>query len=320
MKGTVVALWLCVVGTEVTSAVAENTPALTIDPCVTVDETTVRQLMELEIRGARLPPTSVSVRCVGEAQEIRIEPWASLEQEGLRTIQLPVIPEDAAPAARQARSRELALAIAEFIRRHDTAPPPAQAPSSPPPAAVSVVPASPVRPTGGPKGHWRLGTLWTFEYFSGRQNLTGADLVVGARLGRWFLAELRAGGRLGTEETLPGGRLTARAAAAAAAGGLYFRSPHPAIGAAVMLRVQAYLVQFRAEDSGRGDTRTVLLGAFALAAEPRLMVAFTRRFSVETSASVGLLPRGIVVRTQGTEAPSISGFVVSGSLGGVLTF
>jgi hypothetical protein len=346
--GTAVALALFALGTGEMSAAGDQPPALTIDPCVAVDEATVRQVMELELRGARSLPTSVTVRCIDGAQEIRIRRRTSREGENVRTIQLVPLMDDDAPAAYQARSRELALAIAELVRRQDGAPPPeppapppappaAPAPPAPPalplappapsppvpppPAEASVVAASAPAEVDSPRRRWQVGILSTLEYFSGGQKLAGGDLFLAARLGRWFLAELRVGGRLGIgDEPLPGGQLTARAGSAAGAVGINLWTPRRTLGAAFVLRGQGYLVQFRADGSNVPGTRTALLGAVALAAEPRLMVALRQWLYLEAAAAVGFLPRGITVRIQGAESRSVSGLFVSGSLGGGLTF
>ncbi len=323
MTGTFFALWLAAFGSEVTPGAVGNGPSLTIDPCVAVDEKTVREVMELEIRGARMLPTSVSVGCVDGAQEIRILPWISPETEGIRTIKLSLVADGDDVAVRQARSRELALAIAEYIRRLDAAEPPTReslkpTPSSTPPLLVPA-PATPAAPPT-PDGRWQLGLLSAFEYFSGGQTLAGGDLLVASGLGRWFSAELRAGGRIGADEPLPGGRLTTRAATATTAVGPNLWSQRRPVGAALVLRAQGYLVQFRAEQFGKGRAPTALLGALTLAAEPRIAVTLTRHFLLEASAGVGFPLHGIVVRTQGTETRGMSGLIVSGSFGGVVSF
>ena len=142
-----------------------------------------------------------------------------------------------------------------------------------------------------------------------------------SRLGRWFLAELHIGGRLGGDQTLPRGeRLTTSAAAVAAAAGVNLWSKTRVFGAALLLRAQGYLVHLRAEPVGGGRPETANLGAFALAVEPRLMVAVTRRFSLHASAAVGVVPRGIVARIQGVQAESMSGVTVSAYLAGVFAF
>jgi hypothetical protein len=323
----VIALGLFATPGEATLGPVDDEPDLTIDPCVGVDEAMVRELMTLEIRDARARkaalPTSVTVDCTDEGQRIRVEPWAAASaSEGVRTIQLP-IEDDAVPATRQARSRELVLAIAELVRRQQVAPPalpPPPPPPTPPPAppapVVVVAPPPPERPAGP----WRVGILPAFDYFAGGQRLLGGDLLVGVHLGHWLLAELRGGGRMGVADALPGGSLTASALTMGAALGPAFRSSSRRVGAAVMLRAQEYLVWFRAVESGGGSERTAFLGAFTLAGEPRLMLALTSRFSLEVVAAVGYPVRGIVVRMRGTRTESMSGLLVSGNLAGVLTF
>jgi len=328
LTGTLLAVSLLLLGADdQTPTVVAERPALTIDSCIAVDRATVRQVMELEISDARLSPASVTVRCVDGAQEIRIRRSNSLDREDVRTIHIAPADDDDTPADREARSRELALAIAEFVRLPGPASrPPQDLPAPPPPESVSKptitsTPAIAATPAAEvPEGRWQLGLLWTFEHFSRGEGLVGADLFVSSRLGRWFLAELRIGGRLGSDQTLSGEHLTARAAAAAVAAGVNLWSRRRTFGGALVLRAQGYLVQFRAEATGNGHAETANLGAFALALEPRLMVTLTRRFSLQVSAAAGWVPRGIVVRIQGVETPSMSGVVVAADLAGVFTF
>jgi hypothetical protein len=311
-------------GDDQTPTVVAEAPALTIDACIAVDQATVRQVMELEISDARLLPVSVSVQCVDGAQEIRIRRSDSLDQEDVRTIHIAPTADDDMPAERQARSRELALAIAEFVRwpgPSTRAPqnPPAPLPPSPAPVpapAIATATASDLQ-----EGRWQLGILCAFENYSRGQNLVGPDLFLTSRLGRWFLAELHIGGRLGGDETLPrGDRITTSAAAVAAAAGVNLWSNTRVFGAALLLRAQGYLVHLRTEPAGGGRPETANLGAFALAVEPRMMVAVTRRFSLHASAAAGVAPRGIMVRIQGVQTESISGFTVSAYLAGVFSF
>jgi hypothetical protein len=324
VEGEAVALALFALGTVEMPAAGDQRSTLTIDPCVRVDEATVRQLMELELRGTRSLPASVTVRCIDGAQEIRVQPRVAPDREEVRTIQLVYLVDEDAPAARQARSRELALAIAELVRSQDSGPapppelaPPPEPPASPPPAAASLAAASAPAKVRRPERRWQLGILSTVDYFSGGQKLSGGDLFLAARAGRWFLAELRLGGRLGIgDEPLPGGHLTARAGAAAVAVGGGLWTTKRTLGTAFVLRGQGYLVQFRAEGTSVPEARTALLGAVVLAAEPRLMVAVGQWLYLEAAAAVGLLPRGIAVRIQGAESRSLSGVFVSGNLGG----
>jgi len=310
----VLALSLLATGSEEIPAAAEHGLLLELDACLQVDEPSVQNLVELELRDARARsgniPISVVVRCLDGAQEIRVEPWASRGDDGIRTIALPDA-EDAT-ATLEARSRELALAIAELIRRLEITrplePPP---PPPPPPPPIVVAPPS---PSEAPPGRWGIVALSSFDYFTGGQWLAGGDLSLAASLGRWTLGEVRVGGRFANGETLPSGRLTARAGTAALGAGLHVWSKRRAVGFALMFRAQGYGVEYRAE-LGDGGSRTALLGAFVVAVEPRLLVAVTRRISIAASAATGLPVHGIVVRTQGAETDSMSGLVLSGHLG-----
>jgi hypothetical protein len=324
LTGTLLALSLILMGADdQTPAVVAEAPVLTIDACITVDQATVRQVMELEISDDRLLPASVMIRCVDGAQEIRIRRSDSLDREDVRTIHIAPTGDDDTPAERQARSRELALAIAEFVRWPGPSAPPPQIPPTPPPspAPVPAVAIATATTPAAPDGRWQLGILCTFEHYSRGQNLTGADLFLTSRLGPWLLAELRVGGRLGSDQTLPRGEhLSTHAAAVAAAAGVNLWSRSRVFGGALLLRAQGYLVHLRAAPAGGGRSASANLGAFALAAEPRLMVAVTRRFVLHASASAGVVPRGVMVHLQGVEAESMSGVTVSAYLAGVFAF
>jgi hypothetical protein len=325
LTGTLLALSLILLGVDDPPAVVAKGPSLTIDSCIAVDQETVRQVIELEISDAHLLSTSVSVRCVDGAQEIRIGRSDSPDLGDVRTIHIAPSADNDTPAERQARSRELALAIAEFVRWPGPAArpienPPAPVSPSPSPSSVPALAIASMPATEATDGRWQLGILCTFEHFSRGQGLMGADLFFASRLGRWFLAELRIGGRVGGDQSLPEEHLTTRAGTIAAAAGVNRWARSRVFGGGIVLRAQGYLVQFRAEATAAGRVETANLGAFALALEPRLMVSLTRRFSLQASAAAGLVPRGIVVRIQGIETQSMSGLALSANLAGVLTF
>ena len=323
MIGSLIALGLLAAAPDLPATAVVDGPVFTIDPCVEVEEATVRQVVDLELRGTRAGtlPRSVSVHCVDSGQEIRVTPSAD-EPDEVRTVQLVAIAEAAPPAARQARSRELALAIAELVRRRELAPPVPE-PAKPPPLepsvalAVTVSSTSAAEPAPGP---WQLGILPSYDYFAGGQSFAGGDIVVACRLGRWLLAELRGGGRVGADQTVAGGSLSAHAATLGAAAGFVWWPERRPVGLAMMVRAQEYLVRFRTDVSGEPAAGSVVLGALVLAAEPRVLVAVTRHLALEGTGSIGLPAHGIVVRTQGNPAQSVSGVFVSASLGGVLRF
>ena len=323
----VIALRLFALSVDVDVPPSAQEPLLTIDPCVEVDEAMVREVMDLELGavrgGTETRPAAVFVRCVADGEEIRIEPWASSEPVGARTIRL-TSADGTLPVARAARSRELALAISEIIRRRATAPTPSAAPppevvAQVPPAVSASVTASPPAAVEKVPSHWQLGISPTYDYFDGGQRFAGGDLFVGSRLGRWLLAEVRAGGRVASEQAVPGGSVSVHATTAGVAVGVVYWPERRPVGAALMLRAEEYWAQFHVRlDDGRA--RTALLGAFVLAAEPRLIVAITRQVAIEATFGIGFLPHGIVVRTQGMQTQSVSGLFVSASLAGVLSF
>jgi hypothetical protein len=303
----------------------QDNPAVELDPCLDVDETRVRNAITLELPDLQMADAaaaiSVRVHCTESGQEIRVEPWASLGQEGTRTLQLSV-DGDADPAARDARSRELALAIAELIRRLQITHPLASQRPPPPQARVSANPESiPPPPPSANRSddRWQIAVQSSFETFAGGQRLGGADLSLARRIGHWIIAEARVGGRLMGDQASPSGRLQARGGTAALGAGLDLSTPGRVVGGALLVRAQGYLIQYRAEASDQTQLGTALAGAFVVSLEPRLIVAFNRRVSLVAAVGAGVPVHGIQVRAQGGEANSLTGLYLSGTLGAVLT-
>jgi len=311
---------------DATSGTVERGPSLDLDACVRVDASAVQSLVELELEladaRARHPsfPVSVAVRCLEGGQLIRVEPWASRGDDGIRTIELP----DAydATAAREARSRELALAIAELIRRLEiTRPLPAEPPPAEPPPPPPVAPPVVVAPVALPEGardRWRIGALSTVEVFPGGPWLVGGDLSLGVSLGRWVSLDLRAGGRFVDGLTSTPEPLSARAGVASLGAGPTFWSRRRSVGFALMVRAQGFGVEYRVESAGPGPAGTSRLGAVVAAAEPRLLVGLSRHVTLALGGAAGLAVHGIVVRVQGLETSRMSGLLLSGSLGVVV--
>ena len=322
MIPTLVALALSAQPNAHIAPAVEQKPALHIDACVEVDRAAVENLVDLELRDApsRDPeaPISVDVRCLDGAQEIRVEPWASLGGDGIRSIALPA-PDAADPAAREARSRELALAIAELIRRLEiTQPLHPQPPPAPPPTLTLVI--SPPPAVEEPQRRWQLAISSSFEVFTGGQRMAGGDIGLGARIGRWILGEVRVGGRFVDGQTSPVARLTGRAGTASVAIGPSVWSEHRTVGFAPMLRAQGYAIDYRAESPGDGGSRTARVGALTISVEPRLIVAISGRIALTAGAGLGIPLHGIMVRTQGAKTDSLTGVAISAGLGAVVTF
>jgi hypothetical protein len=318
------ALALVATGAEATPGPAEHGPLLEVEACVRVDALVVQNLVDLELdlgdARARRPtvPISVAVRCLDGAQLIRVEPWASRGDDGLRTIELPDAYDEA--AAVEARSRELALAIAELIRRLEITrplPPEAPPPAPPPPPAPAAPPVvvAPSSPPDEPRHRWQLGALTSFDAFPGGPWLAGGDLSFGVSLGRWVALDLRAGGRSVQGLTSSSERLTARAAVASLGAGLNVWSQRHPIGFVAMLRAQGLGVAYRLGSAGEDPARTTWLDAFAASVEPRFLVRMSGHLTLALGGAAGLVLHGIVVRVQGVETSRMSGLSLSGNLG-----
>jgi hypothetical protein len=320
LTGTLLALSLILLGVDGQPPMdVVRVINLSVDACIAVDQETVRRVMELEISDAHLLPVSVNVRCLEGAQEIRISRPGSPAQEDVRTVPIAPVSENETPAERQARSRELALSIAEFVRWPGAKPQSPQAPQ-PTPALPTVVPEVAAISSEIPEGRWQLGLMYAYERFAHGHSLMGGDVFIGSRLGRWYLAEVRIGGRWGSDDLNAGQHLTTRAASVAAVAGLGLWSKGHVWGGALVLRAQGYLAQVRGDASPESRFSTGTLGALAFLVEPRLMVALTHHLFLQASAAVGWVPQGIAVRVQGVEAQGISGIAWSANLAGGITF
>ncbi len=326
------ALALAALQVEATGSGGTGSLILDLRPCAAVNETAVRDLIALELPETRARrvnvPIVVTVRCISGAEEISVVPRGSPSAGSTRALALSTSGDSDGPAL-QARSRELALAIAESIRRLDLTESTANvespavtspaAPTAPAPAVSLVLAPRPAPSVESGRLTWQLGVHSVFEGFLGGQHLTGADVSAGVGVGRWLLGELSVGGRLGGAERLPSGQPGIRAIVASASAGLNLRSPHHVVGGALMLRANAYDVEYRV-DHPDGSVQTAWLGAICLGFEPRLMVALPRHLSLMAAAGAGFPMRGIVVRVQGAPTDSLSGLMLSARLGAQLWF
>jgi hypothetical protein len=323
--GLGVLLGLLALGSDASTALVGRTPTLAIDPCVGIDEATVYEVMELELIDVRTEdrgfPDTVEVRCQGELLEMRVGSLASPERRLVRTIQLAPAVSSTGLLARQARSRELALAIAELLRRLEVVPgPPKTEPRPPPKPLVSIPVLSAEQAPAEKPGRWQAGLMATYDTFAGGQRFMGGDLTVGARLGSRFMAEIRIGGRAGPQHIVPNGRQSSSAAIVGATAGFHLWPESRRVGLALLSLAQEYLVRIRLEAPANAGTRTALSGAFVVAAGPYLTVALGRWFELGMSVAAGFPPHGIVLRVQGTQVESLTGLFLSGSLAGVFRF
>ena len=299
--------------------VPSSSPYLTIDPCVDVDEEAVRDLVELELRGVRVTgsplPESVTVTCVDGAQEIRVGTSPATEQPTVRTLHLPELP-TTAPAAIEARSRELALAIAELIRGPALAPEPPPPAPAPPTIAIASTPPAPEPPPP----NRQLGFAAAYERFSEGATLAGADVFGALRVGHLY-GELRVGGRRGSDQSFPAERLVTRALDASASVGVSLLPSRSRLAVGLGVRAQTYLVELSTDSADSTPQRPVRLAAVFAALAPQLALAVTPHLLVTADAAVGLPVRGIVIRApEQQKTASLSGTLLSIALGAAFAF
>jgi hypothetical protein len=295
--------------------VAEATPTppvLTIDACVAVDPEELRRLTAIELAGwtGRSPAGSLEivVGCRAGIQQL------TLRDPNGRTLGARDIDLSATDASdRDARARELALAIAELLRRAGAERESETVPAATAPAAVSI-PTPPVAEAPSP---WQaeLGLSGVAVGWTGGERLFGADLTGRLRLGRWVIAELRAGGRATQPLDLERGSMDGRGVAAGA--GLSF-DPWPEVrwaGLAFGARVGVDWLRYTARDpAGAGYDGGDATAPHALAAASAFIaVSGPFRLTLELGAGTALRP--VVLREDTRPRSALRGVGLSGALG-----
>jgi hypothetical protein len=312
-------------------------PEITIDSCVAVDPVEVRRLTAIELDAAPSAGQTleVVVGCQGVSQYLRLVDTS----RGLiasRTIDLSAAGED----NRDARARELALAIAELLRRalseassapqsgapqsgapqasvpQPGAPQPAAQPGAPSDAPESLEPNSPAAnpPTATPwkaeVGISAIAVGWTHG-----QSLFGVDLTGRIHLTRWLLGELRAGGRRTRAVELQRGTVTGQGVAAA--GGLAWDTLPDVHWAGVSLgaRVGVDWLRYAAVDQDGhfydgSDAASVTVQA-ALGAFLSLFGPLRATLNLE----LGTALNAVAIEEDGQARSGLGGLGVSGALG-----
>ena len=190
-------------------------PAITVDPCIEVDAEEVRRLTAMELRTWRWrtsPETfEVLAVCRDGIEELRLTN-RSRGNVTVRSIDL------GAPLAedQDAKARELALAIAELLRRADMESTPEEpaAPSPPVPPAPAPVPP-PAQASETKPWNIELGATGVIAGWTGGEMLFGADVAGRAHVARWVIVELRLGARKSRPVDFADGSLDGQGVAAA---------------------------------------------------------------------------------------------------------
>jgi len=291
-------------------------PAITIDPCVEVDAEEVRRLAAIELgsKGAdgAWASLEVVVVCEGGLQQIRVDDRES-GTATTRSIDL------SGPLGddRDAKPRELALAIAELIRRAEVKPAPQPEPPKPAPAPPPPPPPAP-RPVATPEPDpWRLelGLSGTAVTFTGGETLFGANLGGRVRLGRAWLASAHVGGRRTRELELGAGSLDGHGVSADV--GLAFDLAPSSRGAGIALgaRVGVDWLRYTAVDPsgvgyGGGDGTAAHAAGVVTA-----FLALSRPLCLTTDLAAGGAFHSVALRDNGELISRAGGAIFSVAVG-----
>ena len=291
-------------------------PAITVDPCIEVDAEEVRRLTAMELRTWRWrtsPETfEVLAVCRDGIEELRLNN-RSRGNVTVRTIDL------GAPLGddRDAKARELALAIAELLRRADMESTPEASPVSHPPVpppAKEPVAAQAVAPDTKP---WsiELGVSGVIAGWTGGEMLFGADVAGRAHIARFVIVELRLGGRKSRPVDLADGSLDGRGVAAAV--GLSFdatpgvRQAGVSFGARLGVDWLRYAAIDREELPFDGADAT----AVNVTGTTTGFVVLSGALCLTVDASVGGALHAVVIREEEEAISSMRGVLLSGAVG-----
>jgi hypothetical protein len=326
-------------------------PEITIDSCVAVDPVEVRRLTAIELDAAPSAGQTleVVVGCQGVSQYLRLMDTS----RGLiasRTIDLSATGED----NRDARARELALAIAELLRRSLSEAPNAQssAPQSSVPqssvpqssAAQSSAPPLGAPQRSAPSGAAQPGaqgdapeplepsspainpltaTPWQAEVgisaiavgWTHGQALFGVDLTGRVHLTRWLLGELRAGGRRTRAVELQRGTVTGQGVAAA--GGLAWDTLPGVSWAGVSLgaRVGIDWLRYAAVDPDGHFYDGSDAASVTVQAALGAFLSLFGPFRATLNVELGTALNAVAIEEDGQARSGLGGLGVSGALG-----
>jgi hypothetical protein len=294
-------------------------PTIAIDPCVEVDADEVRRLAALELNTWRSGPSvaslSVLVTCGGGVQELRLTDRVK-GQETVRQLDLTA----SSGTDRDAKTRELALAIAELLRRVQVDSPPEPLPApKPTPIAPEPPPVAPTEPDdSGPSARpFRLelgaagrGTTWT-----GGEVLFGADVSARTHLSRWLIGELRVGGSKTRSVDLNSGTVDANGMTAAAGVALDVSPAWRSVGVALGARLGAEWLRYAAIDRGGVAYGGRDAGALTASGTVNAFVAVSEPICLTVDAAVGGALHSIAIRDNGRKVTGLGGVFLSSAFG-----
>ena len=218
---------------------------------------------------------------------------------------------------RDAKTRELALAIAELLRRVEAAsPPPPPPPPAPSPPPEPVVPVEPVPLPSEPRP-WQaeLGISGVVVGWTGGEVLLGADVPGRMRLNRFLIAELRVGARKSRALELENGTMDGSGVDAAAGLSLDATPSLRTVGVSFGGRLGATFLRYAAADRD-GDTYGGKDAAALYAtANTTAFVTLSGPVCLTLDAAVGGALHSIVIEVNGRSVSEASGILLSSAVG-----
>jgi hypothetical protein len=301
--------------------VASN-PVIRIDPCVQVDGEEVRRVTAIELSGSRpqrsLAELEVDVACRNGVEEIqlidRVRARITVRSIDLRTRGDADLGAPAAEA-RDAKARELALAIAELLRRTE-----GESALGVPTARVAPSPGADPGAAGSSSGEPRplrleLDVAGVLEHFTAGETLFGADLSGRLHVASWLIAELRLGGRKTKPVALERGAIDGHGVTAAAGLALDLTPGMHRAGVALGARLGGSWLRYAASQGRATAFAGKDAAAATLAGTATGFVMLTRDFCVVADASVGTALHAIVIRENDRRLSGMRGVFMSSAIG-----
>ena len=294
-------------------------PTVTIGPCTAVDADKVRALVKMELETSHATPDNtwegtlhVVVDC--DAQPSRISLLANGGGElAARTVNLypPV------SAGRDAANRELALAIAELVRRGGAQPvtPPTAVPVAPTQrddatvAQVSVTSRPTLPPTTAISWPWRLqvGALFSWDRWTNGQSQMGPDVDARFRIVGGLSLELRLGGRRIDPIVGSSGRLSASGAAASLAVGWDLLPKSWRASLAIVARGRADWMAYGITHDSDGSMSSGSATAIGILGGPLLSIGLKGPWRAVAEVTAGRTLHTVTVVDAGTRVAALAG-------------
>lgn len=298
---------------------ARPMPPIAIDPCVEVDVEEVRRLAAIELENVgektAVSGLEVSVACTTGGQELRVTHTPS-GRKTARSIELNASLE----TDRDAKARELALAIAELVRRVEIEAEPEPRPPPPRPPPRPSAPQRAAGQRGAPSNlarpwHAELGLAFAVARWTGGETLLGIDATGRFRLGGRLMADLRLGGRRTRPITLRSGTLDASGMAAAVGLAVDVAPSQQGFGLAVGARVGGSWLRYSAVDRAGAAYGGRDAGALSAGAGATAFVEVATPVCVTADVGAGGALHSVAIRDNARAVSGMKGVLLSGSLG-----